>query len=92
MVFVLRPLTQAQEAESQSEDAYEYKSWFVICGNFASWSETSTTTTNLDAPLLRLTFLCVMLQADCSEVKTSQTGNLLCFNKGDGITSDRRWW
>ena len=26
----------------------------MICGNFAAWGEHSTTTTNLDAPLLRL--------------------------------------
>ena len=34
----------------------KHKSRLVICGNFASWGEHSTTTTNLDVPLLRLMF------------------------------------
>ena len=33
---------------------YKHQSRLVICGNFAAWGEHSTTTTNLDAPLLRL--------------------------------------
>ena len=49
-----KPLTQTQQSEVDSEDAYKHKSRLVIRGNFAAWSEQSTTTTNLDAPLLRL--------------------------------------
>ena len=37
----------------------------MICGNFATWGEHSTTTTNLDAPLLRL-----MLSLACSKETT----------------------
>ena len=44
---------------------YKHKSRLVICGNFASWGEHSTTTTNLDAPLLRL-----MLSLSCSAETT----------------------
>ena len=54
MVFVLKPLTQSQQTGDDVQADYKHKSRLVICGNFASWGEHSTTTTNLDAPLLRL--------------------------------------
>ena len=54
MVFVLKPLTQSQQIADEVNAEYKHKSRLVICGNFASWGEPSTTTTNLDAPLLRL--------------------------------------
>ena len=54
MVFVLKPLTQSQQQGQNVQEEYKHKSRLVICGNFASWGEHSTTTTNLDAPLLRL--------------------------------------
>ena len=54
MVFVLKPLTQSQQIGDDVQAEYKHKSRLVICGNFASWGEHSTTTTNLDAPLLRL--------------------------------------
>ena len=54
MVFVLKPLTQSQQQGDDIQEDYRHKSRLVICGNFASWGEHSTTTTNLDAPLLRL--------------------------------------
>ena len=58
-VFVLKPLTQSQQT---GDDVQAHcKSRLVICGNFAAWGERSTTTTNLDAPLLRL-----MLSLACS--------------------------
>ena len=54
MVFVLKPLTQIQQTEDEESRDYKlHKSRLVICGNFAAWGEHSTTTTNLDAPLLR---------------------------------------
>ena len=59
--FVLKPLTQAQQTEDDVQRDYKHKSRLVICGNFAAWGEHSTTTTNLDAPLLRL-----MLSLACS--------------------------
>ena len=52
MVFVLKPLTQIQQTEHDADQDYKHKSRLVICGNFAAWGEHSTT--NLDAPLLRL--------------------------------------
>ena len=57
MVFALKPLTQAQltQAQQTGEDVqedYKHNNRLVICGNFAAWGEHSTTTTNLDAPLL----------------------------------------
>ena len=61
MVFVLKPLTQSQQIGNDVQEDYKHKSRLVICGNFASWGEHSTTTTNLDAPLLRL-----MLSLACS--------------------------
>ena len=54
MVFVLKPLTQVQQYEDDENQDYKHKSRLVICGNFAAWGAHSTTTTNLDAPLLRL--------------------------------------
>ena len=54
---------QQQGDDVQAE--YKHKSRLVICGNFASWGEHSTTTTNLDAPLLRL-----MLSLACSKETT----------------------
>ena len=65
MVFVLKPLTQSQQQGSDIHDEYKHKSRLVICGNFATWGEHSTTTTNLDAPLLRL-----MLSSACSKETT----------------------
>ena len=61
MVFVLKPLTQTQQTGDDVQADYKHKSRLVICGNFAAWGEHSTTTTNLDAPLLRL-----MLSLACS--------------------------
>ena len=54
MVFVLKPLTQSQQIGDDVQADYKHKRQLVICGNFASWGEHSTTTTNLVAPLLRL--------------------------------------
>ena len=54
IVFVLKPLTQTQQTEGGTDQDYKHKSRLVICGNFAAWGEHSATTTNLDAPLLRL--------------------------------------
>ena len=54
MVFVLKPLTQSQQQGDDVRADYKHKSRLVICGNLATWGELSTTTTNLDAPLLRL--------------------------------------
>ena len=65
MVFVLKPLTQSQQTGDDVQEEYKHKSRLVICGNFASWGEHSTTTTNLDAPLLRL-----MLSLACSKETT----------------------
>ena len=53
MVFVTKPLTQVQQSENEENQDYKHKTRLVICGNFAAWGEHSTTT-NLDAPLLRL--------------------------------------
>ena len=61
MVFVLKPLTQTQQTEDNVDQDYKHKSRLVVCGNSAAWGEHSTTTTNLDAPLLRL-----MLTLTCS--------------------------
>ena len=63
--FVLKPLTQSQQQGNDIQAEYKHKSRLVICGNFASWGEHSTTTTNLDAPLLRL-----MLSLACSKETT----------------------
>ena len=65
MVFVLKLLTQSQQQGNDIQDEYKHKSRMVICGNFATWGEHSTTTTNLDAPLLRL-----MLSLACSKETT----------------------
>ena len=65
MVFVLKPLTQSQQQGDDVQAEYKHKSRLVICGNFASWGEHSTTTTSLDAPLLRL-----MLSLACSKETT----------------------
>ena len=65
MVFVLKPLTQSQQQGNDIQEEYKHKSRLVICGNFATWGEHSTTTTNLDAPLLRL-----MLSLACSKKTT----------------------
>ena len=54
MVFVLKPLTQTQLTADDADQDYKHRSRWVICGNFAAWGEHSTTTTNIDAPLLRL--------------------------------------
>ena len=65
MVFVWKPLTQSQQMGDDVQAEYKHKSRLVIYGNFASWGEQSTTTTNLDAPLLRL-----MLSFSCSAETT----------------------
>ena len=65
MVFALKPLTQSQQVGDDVQEEYKHKSRLVICGNFASWGEHSTTTTNLDAPLLRL-----MVSLACSKEVT----------------------
>ena len=65
MVFVLEPRTQSQQQGSDIHEEYKHKSRMVIRGNFATWGEHSTTTTNLDAPLLRL-----MLSLACSKETT----------------------
>ena len=65
MVFVLKPLTQSQQQGTDIHEEYKHKSRLVICGNFATWGEHSTTTTTLDAPLLRL-----MLSLACSKETT----------------------
>ena len=65
MVFVLKPLTQSQQQGDDVQAEYKHKSRLVICGNFASWGEHSTTTTNLDAPLLPL-----MISLACSKETT----------------------
>ena len=59
--FVLKPLTQSQQVGDGVQADYKHKSRLVICGNFASLEEHSTTTTDIDAPLLRL-----MLSLGCS--------------------------
>ena len=41
MVFVLSPLTQVEQSEVDSEEAYKHKSRLVICGNFAAWGEST---------------------------------------------------
>ena len=61
MAFVLKPLTQTQQTEDDADQDYKHKSRLVVCGTFAAWGEHSATTTNLDAPLLRL-----MLTLTCS--------------------------
>ena len=71
MVFVLKPLTQSQQIGNDVQADYKHKSRLVICGNFASWGEHSTTTTNLDAPLLRL-----MLSPACSAKTTWSSNNI----------------
>ena len=65
MVLVLKPLTQSQQVGDDAQAEYKHKSRLVICGNFASWGEHSTTTSKLDAPLLRL-----MLSLSCSAETT----------------------
>ena len=62
---VLKPLTQSQQQGTDIHEEYKHKSRLVFCGNFATWGEHSTTTTNLDAPLLRL-----MLSLACSKETT----------------------
>ena len=79
MVFVLKPLTQSQQQGSDVHEEYKHKSRLVICGNFATWGEHSTTTTNLDAPLLRL-----MLSLACSRETTwSSVGITSAFLNAD---------
>ena len=46
MVFVLKPLTTSQIAESGQVIPYKCKSRLVMCGNFAAWSEQSTSSTS----------------------------------------------
>ena len=65
MVFVLKPLTQTQQTADEADQDYKHKSRLVICGNFSAWGERSTTTTNLDAPLLQL-----MLSLACAPSTT----------------------
>ena len=54
VVFVLKLFTQIQQTEDEANQDCKRKNRLMICGNFAAWGEHSTTTTNLDAPLLRL--------------------------------------
>ena len=61
----IKPLTQSQQQGNDVHEEYKHKSRLVICGNFATCGEHSTTTTNLDAPLLRL-----MLSLACSKETT----------------------
>ena len=56
--------SEAFDSNDVDQD-YKHKSRLVICGNFAAWGEHATTTTNLDAPLLRL-----MLSLTCSPEAT----------------------
>ena len=65
MVFILETLTETQQTADDADQDYKHRSRLVICGNFAAWGEHSTTTTNLDAPLLRL-----MLSLTCSRDTT----------------------
>ena len=53
--------TVTADGDDDVQAEYKHKSRLVICGNFASWGEHSTTKTNLDAPLSRL-----MLSLSCS--------------------------
>ena len=78
-VFVLKPLTQSQQQGTDIHEEYKHKSRLVICGNFATWGEHSTTTTNLDAPLLRL-----MLSLACSKETTWSSVDITsAFLNGD---------
>ena len=65
MVFVLKPLTQSQQEENDVHEEYKHKSRLVICGNFATWGEHSTTTTIWMLHSLRL-----MLSLACSKETT----------------------
>ena len=64
MLHVHPTVQTAKQQGSDIQAEYKHKSRLVICGNFASWGEHSTTT-NLDAPLLRL-----MLRLACSKETT----------------------
>ena len=83
MVFVLKPLTQSQQEENDVHEEYKHKSRLVICGNFATWGEHSTTTTNLDAPLLRL-----MLSLACSKETTWSSVDITSAFLNAGIHED----
>ena len=66
-VFALKPLTQIQQTEGDADQEYKHKNRLVICGNFAARGEHSTTTMNLDAPLLRL----MLSLASAPEISTT---------------------
>ena len=83
MVFVLKPLTQSQQEENDVHEEYKHKSRLVMCGNFATWGEHSTTTTNLDAPLLRL-----MLSLACSKETTWSSVDITSAFLNAGIHED----
>ena len=83
MVFVLKPLTQSQQEGNDVHEDYKHKSRLVICGNFATWGEHSTTTTNLDAPLLRL-----MLSLACSKETTWSSVDITSAFLNAGIHDD----
>ena len=88
MVFVLKPLTQTQQTEDDVDQDYMHKSRLVICGNFVAWGEHSTTTTNLDAPLLRL-----MLSLTCSPDATwSSIDTTSAFLNADIHEDDTTRW
>ena len=77
MVFVLKQLTQTQQTADDADQDYKHKSRLVICGNFAAWGEHSTTTTNLDAPLLRLMHSLVACAPDTTWSSIDITSALL---------------
>ena len=84
IVFVLKPLTQSQQmGDDVQAEYYKHKSRLVICGSFASRGEHSTTTTNLDAPLLRL-----MLSLACSAETTWSSIDITSAFLNAGIHDD----
>ena len=79
MIFILKPLTQTQQTADDADQDHKHKSRLVICGNLLAWGEHSATTTNLDAPLLRL-----MLSLACSPDTTwSNTDITIAFLNAD---------
>ena len=86
IVFVLKPLTQTQQTADDADQDYKHKSRLVICGNFAAWGEHSTTTANLDAPLLRL-MLSLACAPDTTWSSIEITGSFLNADEDDTWTS-----
>ena len=64
MVFVLKPLTQSQQQGNDVQDECKHKSRMVICGNFATWGEQSTTTTQSRCSTLAIDAQSRMLKGD----------------------------